>query len=61
MYYYKAPHALMILKEQRDEYRGERFLLQGTDPEKSARRIRELKYLIGDLDFAIEALEEHTE
>lgn len=57
MNFYKTPHAILILKEQRDEYMSEYYTLERVDAVKSAKRILELKHFMDDLDKAIEALE----
>ena len=57
MDFYKTPHALLLLKEQRNDYMGEYYTLKRVDAEKSAKRIVELKHFMDDLDIAIEALE----
>lgn len=53
----KTPHAISLLRETKNEYMGERFLLKNTDAVKSARRIDDLGHLINDLEIALETLE----
>jgi hypothetical protein len=53
----RTPHTISLLREARNDYIGERFLLKNTDAVKSARRIEELGHLIIDLEISIETLE----
>lgn len=57
----KTPHAISLLKEARDDYAGERTLLQNTDSVKSAQRIDELLYFINDINATLELLEKMKE
>lgn len=57
----KTPHAISLLKEARDDYVGERTLLQKTDSVKSAQRIDELFYFINDINITLELLEKMKE
>jgi hypothetical protein len=53
----KTPHAILLLREAKDGYMGERFLLKNTDAVKSSQRIEELGHFINDVKIALEALE----